>query len=411
MYAEEDQVGQSLTCPDCRRSVIVPPAPMRDPTPPPVIPALLDDHYRVNPGVDQPPAGSITSQKHFAVVCPLCHTRMSATEEQIGQTLTCPDCGRAVKVRPPPASKPVRRWSEDDGVEIPIAATFQRPMIVVPLHESSVAEAKVKRSVINAPQLPRWPLVSGVFTFPAYGTVLPYWMGYGVWLGVLLWLLHFIVSMIVVNSLILIAVVFLINAFVVFFGLWWLATSSVFLAVVQDTSEGLDRVENWPGSLILGSEYRDPIFTLNAAGLAAAPGGALAAALGAAGFGWPVVPLGVALLFPLFLLSMMENDSPMMPISRPVWRGAKKARSAWLAFYVETTAVLGGAGGIAWYAWRQGDLLNLVGAGIAVVAALFIYYRLLGRLAWITALQPDEESDDEDNQDEDHAERPLVAQA
>ncbi len=41
----------------------------------------------------------------ISVACSLCHTQMSATVDQIGQTLICPDCGRPAVV-PPPAPPP-----------------------------------------------------------------------------------------------------------------------------------------------------------------------------------------------------------------------------------------------------------------------------------------------------------------
>lgn len=47
---------------------------------------------------------------YLAVVCPLCHTRMHARLEQVGSQLTCPDCGTACPVLPPPPPRPeIRR--------------------------------------------------------------------------------------------------------------------------------------------------------------------------------------------------------------------------------------------------------------------------------------------------------------
>ena len=409
VYAEEDQVGQSLTCPDCHRSVIVPPAPMRDPTPPPVITDLLDDHYKVCPGVDQPPAGSVAHLKHFAVVCPLCHTRMSATEEQIGQTLTCPDCRRPVKVTRPPVPKPTRRWSEDDGVEIPIAATFERPMVVVPLHESAV-RPKPKRTVSEAPPLPSWPLVSGVFTFPGYRDVWPLLLGYGAWLGAMLCILHFVIGLMMANSIMMVAAVFLLKLVAIGCGFWWFATSSLFLTIIQDTSDGLDRVENWPDSIFLASELGDPFYLMNAAGLALMGGGVLITALGAATeVVWLVAPLVTIGLFPLFLLSMLANVSPMSPFSRPVWSGVMKSRWSWGAFYLESIVIFGAAVWIGILGWREGTIFTLFGAAFAIFAAMLIYYRLLGRLAWITALQPDDDGDDEDPRGNVRPDRALIA--
>ncbi len=171
-------------------------------------------------------------------------------------------------------------------------------------------------------------------------------------------------------------------------------------------------MENWPDSIFLASELGDPFYLLNAAGLALMGGGVLITALGAATeLVWLIAPLVTIGLFPLFLLSMLANVSPMSPFSRPVWSGVMKSRWAWGAFYLESMAVVGAAVWIGILGWREGTILTLFGAAFAIFAAMLIYFRLLGRLAWITALQPDDEADDADPRNDDRANRALVTHA
>ena len=44
--------------------------------------------------------------KYIAILCRLCGTLMHATESQIGQELTCPDCAKRTLVAPPASPKP-----------------------------------------------------------------------------------------------------------------------------------------------------------------------------------------------------------------------------------------------------------------------------------------------------------------
>ena len=103
MYATEDQVGQEMACPDCGTMVTVrrpAEAPDKD-TPQP----NLAEEYPLYPGGGQPPPSAReVYQAYIPVVCPVCKTRMLATQEQVGQPLVCPDCDTPTVV-PPPAAK------------------------------------------------------------------------------------------------------------------------------------------------------------------------------------------------------------------------------------------------------------------------------------------------------------------
>ncbi len=411
LYAKPHQINQTLTCPDCRRSIVVRPPPEASPRP---ARATLDgaDEYKVREGVDQPPLGSAAHSKYFSLTCPTCHTRLSATEDQIGTELTCPDCRRPVPVKRPSPPAPKRQWLEDDGVEIAIQPTFERPMTVVPLRDRDVVEAevKVKRTVSEAPELPHFPLAIGVFNFPIYRNVWPYLLGYGAWLAGLLLLIHYIIWVMINYPAAMIAVIFLLKLTAVGFGFWWFTTASVYLAIIQDSSEGLDRVENWPESVLLASEIRDPFFMLNSAALALAAGGMLMTLLRSIPELAVVFGLcSTVAFFPLFLLSMLANDSPMAPFSRPVWSGVARSLGSWAVFYFQTTAVAGGTLWIGVLAWREGAFWAIAGLGYVIFAALLVYFRMLGRLAWITALADDAADDDSEHEDAAQLEEVLPA--
>ena len=52
-------------------------------------------------------------------------------------------------------------------------------------------------------------------------------------------------------------------------------------------------------------------------------------------------------LFPLVLLSMLEVNSPLVPLSKAVCRSLVRNGRAWIGFYLESILLLSVTGGIA----------------------------------------------------------------
>ena len=163
----------------------------------------------------------------------------------------------------------------------------------------------------------------------------------------------------------------------------WTITASVYgVHVVRETSYGCDSVEKWPHAYSLDS-ITESIYVFVGLAISVLP--ALVFAPLWDWLGWPkllMMSVSAALLFPLLLLSMLEANSPMMPVSPPVWRSLLTAWRAWGLFYLITlpAAVLVFllTGAALKYAWILGPLV----AGVLLAAAWMIYFRLLGRLAW-----------------------------
>lgn len=102
MYATPAQVGQEMRCPDCDTPVQVAPPPTKTAPSEGDKPATAAEEYPIYQGEGQPPADHHeVYQRYIPVVCPICHTRMLATLEQVGQRLICPDCETPSIVPPP----------------------------------------------------------------------------------------------------------------------------------------------------------------------------------------------------------------------------------------------------------------------------------------------------------------------
>ncbi|HYW78792.1 MAG TPA: hypothetical protein VE890_04410, partial [Thermoguttaceae bacterium] len=100
---------------------------------------------------------------------------------------------------------------------------------------------------------------------------------------------------------------------------------------------------------------------------------------------WLVVPLSALVLFPIMLLSVLEANSPMMPLSKHVWRSLLRVWRAWGCFYIETTLLGTAAAGLILGLAYVSVWLAVPLAPAALVAAAMIYFRLLGRVAWCYA--------------------------
>ena len=82
--------GTKLRCPFCFHVLDVP----RESSP-----QRRGEEYALT-DADTPP-GKQASPCYLRIVCPVCETRMYATEDQLGQEMVCPDCGTATIVRRP----------------------------------------------------------------------------------------------------------------------------------------------------------------------------------------------------------------------------------------------------------------------------------------------------------------------
>jgi len=173
-----------------------------------------------------------------------------------------------------------------------------------------------------------------------------------------------------------------------------MAASAFWLAVLKESSEGNDRLYHPPGPVFVdwAGEFFYVVF---AAAMSIAPGMLLwkFAPNLPAGVGPAAAAIGGMGLFPVFLLSQLENGSPMEFFSPKLAGTLLKRPRQWLLFYTETVLVVGGSAA----AIVGLSLLspNTLPASVLLAAgASFLYFRLLGRLAWWLAESlPTEEED------------------
>lgn len=164
--------------------------------------------------------------------------------------------------------------------------------------------------------------------------------------------------------------------------IWAVVTFTSLLAILIDTAYGYDKIENWPDGTF-GEWIVESMLVVSALLLSLTPVGIALYTLKSIDFlAMPYFPINFVMVFPIVLLSMLETNSALNPLSPPVWRSLPSVWRAWAVFYLETAVlVIGG-----WYAVRALLIASFSGKSLAacalLIAGLLIYFRLLGRLAW-----------------------------
>lgn len=164
---------------------------------------------------------------------------------------------------------------------------------------------------------------------------------------------------------------------------WSVVFGAHVIAIVDDTANGLDAVENWP---LVGEFPRsNPLFLPAAVILVAFV--SLLVSLVTVGSSWlalgPVAMLVAGmLLLPLAWLPMLLEKSFTAPFqSRLFWQSFRDSGDGWFVFGFETL-MLGLVGSIGVSLWGLGSIIVSPLSAALLVSSLLIYVRLLGRLLW-----------------------------
>lgn len=168
----------------------------------------------------------------------------------------------------------------------------------------------------------------------------------------------------------------------VLFMIWFFSMSAYSLTILRDASEGIDEYRGMPSSVFLDL-FEETVYVISSIFWSALPGAIIVLLLSGL---WSiklliVIPLAM-LLYPLIILSLLENQSAAVPYSKPVWRSLWYAWHAWILFYLLTLLV----GETVVYLLRlisfKVFFMEIIIISILLPYFLMVYFRLLGRLAW-----------------------------
>jgi DNA-directed RNA polymerase subunit M/transcription elongation factor TFIIS len=398
LYGTPDQIGQSLKCPDCGKlTVLTRPVDASGSKTPK---AMEGEQYELMEDEPPPKLGDTTlpSTQFIAVHCKVCDTLMQARVDQVGQKLTCPDCGKQTVVPPPPPPRKVVSVLTEDGddYEVEVAADPGLPAVTIPhrnrmqFEEADAAAAadmspaavrrRRKLDARGRPKLPRMPLVTGILPFLFSRGVPGWWvlltLGYAVCGFLILDAAQFAAAGGRATFAALIS--FLLGAIP---GVVLVAvTATVWVTVIAESSDGHDEIQNWNTGSFL--EWFGYLPYLVAAASASAVPGALASSL-VTNDQWIRAAVGLTstiAALPIVTLSQLDNDTPWGILSGRILATLGRCPGSWLLFYIETGVMLGSCFSMT-VACANANISPLVLTPV-YVATFLLYARLLGRLGW-----------------------------
>lgn len=321
------------------------------------LPSLYDEtppaEKRAKPkAAQQPKPAAADKDAEYRIACPSCGTAQYARLANKGKKIKCPDCFSEFRIPPPPPGWGVKKQPviQLTGEDIPFSAAAE-------LEHAQTLESQRKRASQMLEKAQQQ--VSDEDLDNLYDTEFD---TAGFMQRTFGFLRDPVAVAHIIGFAIVFAGVFALGQFAAnnvdsgFFGkgvllltaiggpligiLFALPMLGAGLAIVESVANRQPRVSEWPGFNLFDNAGDVAAVSLSLAG-ALVPGFLLGSWLGGEGDGAGRIQIAGMMvttfaLFPIFLLSMMDNGSVFAPISSAVVRSFREASEAWGAYYLKT---------------------------------------------------------------------------
>jgi hypothetical protein len=236
------------------------------------------------------------------------------------------------------------------------------------------------------PPPPRFPMWSGLYTFPWHQANLGVWFWLGLNFSVLACIAAVMVLILHEGGVVLIAIPLLIPVMGFIFFWTGIYASGCFLAAVEDTAAGNVEV-TWPKSGGLLDGLGKLFFFVWLGGCGLIPVGVFWVANGGmeapGDFTWVVALLPGLLLFPVQLLSVLTAGSWWALLDRRIIVGLLTRPRALILMCIPPLVLVVPCIWLGQQIVVRGNLLLAVVAGFVWSAFMLIYARILGRTGWL----------------------------
>lgn len=435
-YASPSQIGKTIDCPDCltehkvsapnpdsSRKRLGPSSDSRPPSHPsqavkptnlpspgsPSPPPDDDDEYKLQPIDDAPAWNPAHAPKpeadRFHIRCSVCSSTLAVNKAMIGKKVKCPDCHSSTTVQKPTfVTKKTVVVAKDPKIGVEEAHKNKKNKEISDrlMNDAHQHQEELERS--KPVMATTAPFSEGIYNYPFLPRVFQGWI-------LLVPLLAIATNQIIggialseSGSMSAIGAVFMFAIGGFLYCLFALTAGHVLMTLLQTTAIGYHQPEEWERFEAAGWFGR--AFYLVCALIYSILPFVFITTFVAGFIPVPLRVIGIGTIaffaFPFVLMSMMDADSPVVPWSGYVWKTIGKSPGSWFKFFMGTAFVmalstipivasvhfLGG-----WGMWL---------ASAFAMIALTIYFRLLGRLAWVLDQLPvDPEEKDEEATDED----------
>ena len=392
MYAAPEQVGTQVECPDCQTVNNVP-APTKPVAAKKTTLPEDDDGYSLQPLEPMvAPSEPAKAVQQFRVRCTTCHSMLYFRTDQVGTFKSCPECDTRFQVpKPQPVLKKPVIVAQDPGITIePPPVTRGDNTAAQGVLERAKARVDEKAAREELPPI-KHPFRDGVWSFPMSLSALPFCIVAG---GTACLIVYLIMLIPQFTGLMQIMAVFVAIIAAILSALLALVCSVFWMTTISWTAMGHQKIKEFP-KVDLFDWIRTSLFIVNAAGISAAPGALFAALIPAAGSFRSIFAIpSLFALFPIILMSMLEDESPISLYSKTIHESLRKCFGSWLKFYLiaailSVIVVIPHLVGLV----IESPAWNYL-AAIVLVVATVIYFRTFGRLAWVINEKMLVESDD-----------------
>ena len=334
-------------------------------------------------GETAPTADATGFQQEFRIKCPICGSLLYVKASQEGKQAKCDDCHSMIKVPAPPEVTEKQKSKQKSKPTGPPSSTFT-------FEDSSAKERKdpYKKSAeelldkaalveerdepptdYDAPSVREWAKnVFGIFLDPG---VAIHWIGLSLLASIPAFIALSLESQVLIVGLFVGGII--LSTFVVSCG----------FAIMQSVANEHDQVAEWP-EMDPTTWLGDLVVVVAAASLAGIP----AWGLGMLVFGPTLLTvamtmLAIHIMFPFFVLSMMDMQSVFVPFSQEVARSATKCQDAWGGLYFSSGLLFFGLFLI--FVALSSSAAPAPAAAISIFATIaiaFTYFAMIGRLAY-----------------------------
>ena len=317
----------------------------------------------------------------YRVKCPICGSIMYVKAEQSGRQISCTDCHTGIKVPPPPKIKKKTAIDITKTEAFGLSEVSDRSISDDPFRKSATAlleeaeqlEDEEPEPDFEIPKIGEWvKSVVGIFAQPS---VVAYWLALSM-VGSLFGAIAALLGDSVIFPILLMSII--IGS--LFFGA---AVVACGFAILTSVANDEDEVTDWPISLEPTEWLSTFVMAIAAALTAIVPAWSLGAL---ASFPQLMIVafamLAVYITYPFVLLSMLDMQSMFTPFSPEVARSVTRCQEAWGGFYFSSGVLFF----MTFLVFVTGSLVPPAAAAVVTVfigvAAAFMYFAMLGRLAY-----------------------------
>lgn len=332
----------------------------------------------ITASMDEPRPKTTMYAAEYKVRCPHCGTQTDVKSAKAGQEIKCRDCRNWVRVGPPPRIRKKVKMDTDSAPVFQFSDTAAREDRPSDPFRKSADELLAKASQVDddepepdydVPKIRDW--ATAVFGIFFQIGVMAHWL-----------IMSSLASAIAFVALAIDHPVLVVGLFAGG-GMFAAVVLASGFAIMQSVANEEESVTEWPVTLEPMEWLAPSMFCIAAAAMAIFPGWFM----GYVTFGNSLTTVCLSMMsifaiFPFVLLSMLDMQNIFIPFSPDVGRSVTRCEEAWGGFYLSSGLIFVAVFLVFSFASVMAPPSAAVLSIFFGVGATFVYFAMLGRLAY-----------------------------